>query len=73
MATAFLGEANGSTKVAAPYVRWSNNPYQEFTAYIAVMNVGLANATNIVANYYDGNGNLAGSDTIATVASPLGT
>ena len=73
MVTSFLGEADGSTKVAAPYIRWSNNPSQEFTAYIAVMNVGSVNATNIVANYYDGNGTLAGSDTIASVASPLGS
>jgi len=73
MVTSFLGEAGGSTKVAAPYIRWSNDPTKEFTAYIAVMNVGTANATNIVARYYDGSGTLAGSHTIASAASPLGS
>jgi hypothetical protein len=73
MVTSFLGEPGGSTKVAAPYIRWSDDPTAEFTAYIAVMNASESDdATNVVANYYDGDGNLAGSHTIATAGDPLG-
>jgi len=72
ISTAFVGQALGATKVAAPYIRWAANPSAEWRSYIAVMNVGAANATNIVATYYDGNGNVAGSENIATAAKPLG-
>jgi hypothetical protein len=71
ISTAFVGQSTGATKVAAPYIRWSANPSAEWRSYIAVMNVGSAPATNVVANYYDGNGNLAGSEHIATAANPL--
>jgi hypothetical protein len=70
MVTAFVGQAAGSTKVAAPYIRWAADPTAEWRAYVAVMNVGTANATNIVAKYYDGYGNLAGSETLANSANP---
>jgi hypothetical protein len=70
MVTAFVGQAAGSTKVAAPYIRWAADPTAEWRAYVAVMNVGTANATNIVAKYYDGYGNLAGSETLASSANP---
>jgi len=73
MVTSFLGEATGSTKVAAPYIRWSSDPTQQFTAYVAVMNVGTASATDVVARYYDGSGTMVGSHTIASVGSPLGS
>jgi len=72
MVTSFLGEPTGNTKVAAPYIRWANDPTAEFTAYVAVMNVGTADATNIVARYYDGAGTLAGTHTIADAGNPLG-
>lgn len=71
MATAFVGQSAGFTKVAAPYIRWSANPTTEFRAYVAIMNVGGGDATNIVARYYDGNGNLAGTHTVANAANPL--
>jgi hypothetical protein len=35
------------------------------------MNVGGSDATSIVARYYDGDGNLAGTDSIATAGDPL--
>lgn len=73
MVTSFLGEPSGNTKVAAPYIRWSSDPTAEFSAYIAVMNTGNSDATNIVARYYDGNGDLAGTDEIATASNPLPT
>jgi len=71
MATAFVGQAQGSTKLAAPYVRWAGPTRSDFRAYIAVMNVGSAPATNIVAKYYDGNGNLIASPTLASAGTPL--
>lgn len=70
--TAFVGASAGATKVAAPYIRWASNPTAGFRSYIAVMNVGTAAATNIVAKYYDANGNAVGTHTIASAGSPLG-
>lgn len=71
MATAFVGQAAGSTKIAAPYIRWAATPTSEWRTYVAVMNVGTGAATNIVAKYYDGNGTLKVSKTLVTAGSPL--
>jgi hypothetical protein len=56
MSTAFVGQAAGGTNIAAPYVRWVADPTKDFRAYIAIMNVGTADATDIKVKYYDGNG-----------------
>ncbi len=72
MATAFVGQSSGFTKLAAPYIRWSSDPTAEWRAYIAIMNVGNANATNIKARYYDATGTLKGTHDVATAANPLG-
>jgi hypothetical protein len=69
--TAFVGASAGATKVAAPYVRWAANPAAGFRSYIAVMNVGSAAASNVVATYYDANGTAVGTHTIATAGDPL--
>jgi hypothetical protein len=66
--TAFVGAAQGSTNVAAPYVRWAADPTKDFRSYIAIMNVGAAAATNVQVKYYDGNGNLAGTDNLTSAA-----
>ncbi len=71
MATAFVGQAAGSTKIAAPYIRWAATPTSEWRTYVAVMNVGTSAATNIVAKYYDGNGTLKASHPLASAGSPL--
>ncbi len=71
MATAFVGQSAGYTRVAAPYIRWASDPASEWRAYVAVMNVGTANATNVIAHYYDGNGAEIGSETLASAGSPL--
>lgn len=68
MSTAFVGQAAGSTNIAAPYVRWASNPASDFRSYIAIMNVGTAAATNIQVKYYDGNGTLAATDDLTSVA-----
>jgi hypothetical protein len=66
--TAFVGAAQGSTSVAAPYIRWAANPTQDFRAYVAIMNVGAAPATNIQVKYYDGNGTLSATDDLTSAA-----
>ena len=71
LATAFVGESAGTVSSASPYIRWTNNASSEFRAFIAVMNVGTAAATNVTATYY----NAAGTPTTVTLASngsPLG-
>jgi hypothetical protein len=66
IAAAFNGVASGCANAAVPYVRW----YSASTAYrtyIAVQNVGEV-STEVIADYYDRNGNLAGSASIASLA-----
>jgi hypothetical protein len=72
LSTAFVGQAQGNTKLASAYVRWAADPAQDFRAYIAVMNVGTGNATDIKATYYDGNGTAVATHPIATSSNPLG-
>jgi len=69
--TAFNGATAGATTVIAPYIRWNVGTVDYFTN-IAIMNVGSAAATNIQVKYYDGNGTLAATHTVASVGTPLG-
>jgi hypothetical protein len=69
--TAFLGQSQGFQKVAAPYIRWKANPAVGERAYVAVMNVGGGDATDVVVNYYDNTGSLAASHVLATGAAPI--
>jgi hypothetical protein len=71
--TAFVGQATGANKVVGPYVNWSGNGVDlgGWRTYIAVMNVGSSDATNVVANYYNADGTLAKSHVLATAGSPL--
>lgn len=71
LATAFEGQSQGYTKIAAPYIRWAADSYAERRAWIAVMNVGTTNATNIVARYYNASGTQVGTHTIAGATNPL--
>jgi hypothetical protein len=71
MATAFVGQASGATKVACPYVRWSNPSTADFRSYLAIMNVGSAPATNIHVKYYDGNGTQVADHQVASGGTPL--
>ncbi len=71
MATAFVGQAQGGTRIVAPYIRWAANPTQEWRTYVAIMNVGTVNATNIQVKYYDGNGTLKATHNVATSGNPL--
>lgn len=69
--TAFNGLSSGSTDLAAAYVRWAADPATNYRSFIAVMNLGTEAATNVVANYYDANGNLIASHQLASIAHPL--
>lgn len=71
MATAFVGQAQGYTKVALPYIRWAANSTTDFRSFIAIMNVGNAPATDIRVRYYDGNGSMVREHQVATSSSPL--
>jgi hypothetical protein len=70
MRTAFVGQLGGYYNIAAPYIRWALDPNANFRSYVAIMNVGGSNATNIVATYYDANGT-AYVHNVATGALPL--
>jgi len=69
--TAFLGDSSGATNVALPLVRWYNDPTAGFRSFIAVMNIGGADATNVVATYYNPDGTVAGTHVLADGANPL--
>jgi hypothetical protein len=71
--TAWLGEAQGSSKLALPYVRYSSDAnfatgnFQR--TFIAVQNVASSAVNNVVIEYRDKNGGLVGTHTIASIAA----
>jgi hypothetical protein len=73
--SAFLGvvENQGSAKIALPYVRFS--PQAQFTtgsrqrAFIAVQNIGTADATNVQVQYIDKDGQVKGTENLGTIAA----
>ncbi|MGQ9481493.1 MAG: CARDB domain-containing protein [Chloroflexus sp.] len=72
LATAFVGASAGASKLAAPYVRWTEsrfdiNPGNRQRAYIAIQNVGSEASGTITVKYYDLNGNLIGTHTINSI------
>lgn len=71
VSSAFLGSASGDSKLALPYVRWSQSQYdsgQRQRAYIAIQNVGSSSipANDLKIHYYDKNGGLVLTHTIDT-------
>lgn len=74
LATAFVGASAGASKLAAPYVRWTQtrfdiNPGNRQRAFIAIQNVGSGASGTITVKYYDLNGNLIGTHTINSINS----
>lgn len=72
LSTAFLGFTNGASKVALPYVRytqtgWTNGTRQR--AFIAIQNVGSTDIANgqATVKYYDKNGALVGTHTLGAI------
>jgi len=73
LSTAFLGFPSGSSKIALPYVRWTEAHWTDGTrqrAYIAIQNVGSSNLADgdVVVRYYDKNGTLVGTHTLGPIA-----
>lgn len=72
LGTAWLGEAQGSDRLALPYVRYSDDAnyttgkYQR--AFIAIQNVGSAAVDGVTVEYRDKNGNVVGTHTLASIA-----
>lgn len=72
--SAFLGaiDGTGSAKVALPYIRWSPdstfNGGSRQRAFVAVQNIGTANATNVRVQYIDKDGVLKGEHNLGTIA-----
>lgn len=68
--TAFLGETAGSTKLALPYVRWSNTKFdsgQYQRAFIAIQNIGGASVSNVQVKYLNKLGQQVGVHTISSI------
>jgi len=71
LATAFLGFVDGATKIALPYVRWTETGWTNGTrqrTYLAIQNIGAAElaAGSVSVKYYDKDGVLMGTHTINT-------
>lgn len=73
--TAALGASSGASRLALPYVRWSETRYttgERQRAFIAIQNVGgNLPAGSVKVHYVDINGNIVGTHTINT-AIPTG-
>jgi hypothetical protein len=71
LGTAWLGEAQGSEKLALPYVRYSDDAnyqsgrYQR--AFIAVQNVGTTAVSGVTIEYRDKDGNVVGTHNLPTI------
>lgn len=71
VATAFVGQASGAKRIAAPYIRWAATPSSEWRTYVAIMNVGTGDATNVQCKYYDGSATLKATHNVAGTGNPL--
>lgn len=72
LGTAFVGASAGASKLAAPYVRWTEtrfdiNPGNRQRAFIAIQNVGTGPSGTITVKYYDLNGTLIGTHTLPSI------
>ncbi|MEN4013791.1 MAG: hypothetical protein ROW48_17270 [Bellilinea sp.] len=74
LSTAFLGFTDGASKIALPYVRytqahWTNGARQR--AFIAIQNVGTTGLASgqVTVKYYGKDGTLIGTHTLGAIAS----
>lgn len=77
ISTAFLGFAAGSTKMALPYVRWTEANWLNGTRQrvnIAIQNVGTAPlaAGTVKVTYFDKDGNQVGNVVTNSASLPVG-
>ncbi|HEX6288577.1 MAG TPA: hypothetical protein VFZ66_05265 [Herpetosiphonaceae bacterium] len=70
--SAFLGATTGAAKLALPYVRWSNdtnyNSGARQRSFIAIQNIGGADATNVRVQYINRDGTVVGTHNLGTIA-----
>lgn len=73
VSTAFEGATAGGTKLACPYVRWSETQYntgQRQRSFIAIQNVGGAlSANQVTAKFIDKNGAVVGTHAMGALAT----
>jgi hypothetical protein len=74
ISSAFLGATAGASKLAAPYVRWSETQFSTGArqrAFIAIQNIGTADlaAGSVKVRYIDRNGVTVGTHTINTAVA----
>jgi hypothetical protein len=72
LGTAFVGASAGASKLAAPYVRWTQtrfdiNPGNRQRAFIAIQNVGTGPSGTITVKYYGLDGTLIGTHTLSSI------
>lgn len=72
LGTAFVGASAGASKLAAPYVRWTESRFDTSAgnrqrAFIAIQNVGTGPSGTITVKYYDLNGTLIGTHTLVSI------
>lgn len=70
--TAFIGSTSGAATLACPYVRWSETKFttgQYQRGSLAIQNVGSSDVSNVQVEYRNKNGELVGTDTIASIAA----
>lgn len=70
--TAFLGESQGASKLALPYVRYTSDANfatgTRQRAFIAIQNVGTSPVSGVTVSYRDKLGNVIGTHTISSIA-----
>jgi hypothetical protein len=73
ISSAFLGATAGSSKLALPYIRWSETQFSTGArqrAFIAIQNIGAALPANAISvRYVDANGATVGTHTINTAVA----
>lgn len=69
LTTAFEGATAGAAKIALPYARWLPAASGGQQTFIAIQNIGGSPVGPVTVKYYTSAGVLAGTQTIATIAS----
>jgi hypothetical protein len=64
MRTAYIAEGSysitGTVRIFLPWVQWNDDATQGYQSYIAVQNIGEADAEDVAAYYYKNDGSAAG-------------
>jgi hypothetical protein len=69
--SAFLGATEGSAKLALPYIRWANdtnyNSGARQRAFVAIQNIGTADATNVRVRYVNRDGTTVATQNLGMI------